>query len=59
MGVDPAQFASLDASRHSAQLRDILALRSSSLRQYLLDIVAPWSSKAQAAPAFIDGRAEL
>jgi hypothetical protein len=21
--------------------------------------VAPWSSKAQAAPAFIDGRAEL
>jgi membrane-associated phospholipid phosphatase len=30
--VDPAQFASLDASMYSAQLRDILALRDGSLR---------------------------
>jgi hypothetical protein len=36
--------------RYSAQLRDILALRDGSLRQCLLDIVAPSSSKAQAAP---------
>jgi membrane-associated phospholipid phosphatase len=32
LGVDPAQFTSLDASMYSAQLRDILALRDGSLR---------------------------
>ncbi|MGH6642059.1 MAG: phosphatase PAP2 family protein [Bradyrhizobium sp.] len=32
LGVDPAQFTSLDASMYQAQLRDILALRDGSLR---------------------------
>jgi membrane-associated phospholipid phosphatase len=32
LNIDPAQFASLDASIYSAQLRDILALRDGSLR---------------------------
>ncbi len=32
LGIDPAQFTSLDGSMYSAQLRDILALRDGSLR---------------------------